>query len=250
MTAKIIPNDRIRAEVFRILSGYRQRLCEFPKICVLSPWISDVQLETDADVLKLDELWFGLDCGIFSINLAYAMLLVKLVFGAEINIVTNDPLKEEKYRDGEYSQRAFNLIDFLDEVGCRVFLSRNLHSTLILTNDLALSGSLDLSKSEVYDENENGILINDLDDIKALEKHAIDAINSSTPYGYTARAVHRGSSIIAKATRGWLYETIAEHYFPKAHFSKRDSSYSARHVSLEAFHSTLRAILDPQFSLE
>lgn len=69
-------------------------------------------------------------------------------------------------------------------------------------------------------------MINDLDDIKTLEKHAIDAINSSTPYGYTARAVHFGSSIIAKATRGWLYEMIAEHYFPKAHFSKRDSSYT------------------------
>jgi hypothetical protein len=197
-----------------------------PKIYVLSPWISDVQLTIDDDVLALDEPWFGLDCGIFSINLAYEMLLVKLVFGAEINIVTNDPLKDEKYRGREYSQRAFNLIDFLDEVGCRVFFARDLHSTLILTNDLALSGSFDLSKSEAYDENENGILINDLDDIKTLEKHAIDAINSGTPYGYTARAVHAGSSIVAKATRGWLYEMIAEHYFPKAHFSKRDSSYT------------------------
>ena len=225
MTTKTIPNDRIRAEMLQILSGYRQRLCEFPKIYVLSPWISDVQLTIDADVLGLDESWFGLDYGIFSINLAYAMLLVKLVFGAEINIVTNDPLKDGKY-GGEYSQIAFHLIDFLDEVGCRVFLTRNLHSTLILTNDLALSGSFDLSKSEVYDENENGILINDLDDIKTLEKHAIDAIYSGIPYGYTACVVHPGSSIIAKATRGWLYEMIAEHYFPKAHFSKRDCSYT------------------------
>lgn len=226
MTTKTIPNDRIRAEMFQIFSGYRQRLCEFPKIYVLSPWIGDVQLTIDVDVLGLDESWFGLDCGIFSINLAYAMLLVKLVFGAEINIVTNDPLKDEKYRGREYSQIAFNLIDFLDEVGCRVFFARDLHSTLVLTNDLGLSGSFDLSKSEVYDENENGILINDLDDIKTLEKHAIDAIYSGIPYGYTARAVHAGSSIIAKATRGWLYEMIAEHYFPKAHFSKRDSSYT------------------------
>jgi len=226
MTTKIIPNDRIRAEMLQILSGYRQRLCEFPRIYVLSPWISDVQLTIDADVLGLDESWFGLDYGIFSINLAYAMLLVKLVFGAEINIVTNDPPKDEKYGGREYSQRTFDLIDFLDEVGCRVFLARNLHSTLILTNDLALSGSFDLSKSEVYDENESGILTNDLDDIKTLEKYAIDTINSSTPYGYTARAAHPGSSIIAKATRGWLYETIAEHYFPKANFSKRDCSYT------------------------
>ena len=148
MTTKIISNDRIRAEMFQIFSGYQQRLCEFPKIYVLSPWISDVQLTIDADVLSLDESWFGLDCGIFSINLAYAMLLVKLVFGAEINIVTNDPSKDERYRGREYSQRAFDLIDFLDEVGCRVFLARNLNSTLILTNDLALSGSFDLSKSE------------------------------------------------------------------------------------------------------
>jgi len=226
MTTKIIPNDRIRAEMLHILSGYRQRLCASPKIYVLSPWISDVQLTIDADVLGLDKSWFGLDYGILSINLAYAMLLVKLVFGAEINIVTNEPTKGEKHASGEYSQRAFDLIDFLDEVGCRVFLARNLHSMLILTNDLALSGSFDLSKSEIYDESENGVLIDDLDDIKILEKYAIDAINSSTPYGYTARAVHPGSSIIAKATRGWLYEMIAEHYFPKANFSKRDSSYT------------------------
>ena len=148
MTTKIIPNDRIRAEIFQILSGYRQRPCEFPKIYVLSPLISDVQLTIDADILGLDESWFGLDYGIFSINLAYAMLLVKLVFGAEINIVTNDPLKDEKYKGREYSQRAFRLIDFLDEVGCTVFFARDLHSTLIVTNDLALSGSFGLSKSE------------------------------------------------------------------------------------------------------
>ena len=226
MTTKIIPNDRIRAEMLHILSGYRQRLCASPKIYVLSPWISDVQLTIDADVLGLDESWFGLDYGIFSINLAYATLLVKLVFGAEINIVTNDPVKDEKYRGREYSQRAFNLIDFLDEIGCRVFFARDLHSTLILTNDMVLSGSFDLSKSEVDDENENGILIDDLDNLKTLEKHVIDAIDSGTPYGYTARAVHPGSSIVAKVTRGWLYETIAEHYFPKAHFSKRDCSYT------------------------
>jgi len=226
MTTKIIPNDRIRAEVFQILSGHRQRLCEFPRIYVLSPCISDVQLTIDADVLGLDESWFGLDCGIFSINVAYAMLLVKLVFGAEINIVTNDPLKGEKHASGEYSQRAFNLLDFLDEIGCRVFLTHNLHSTLILTNGLALSGSFDLSKSEVSDENENGILIDDFNDVKTLEKHVIDTINSSTPYGYTARALHPASSITAKVTRGWLYEMIAEHYFLKANFSKRDSSYT------------------------
>jgi len=226
MTTKIIPNDRIRAEMLQILSGYRQRLCEFPKIYVLSPRISDVQLTIDADVLGLDESWFGLDCGIFSINLAYAMLLVKLLFGAEINVVTNDPRKCEKHASGEYSQRAFNLIDFLDEVGCRVYLARNLHSTLILTNDLALYGSFDLSKSEVYDESEGCTLTNDPNNIKTLEKHALAAISSSTPYGYTARAVHPASSIIAKATRGWLYEMIAEHYFPKANFSKRDSTYT------------------------
>ena len=226
MTTKTIPSDQIRSEIFKILSGYRQRLQETPKIYILSPWISDVQLETDADVLKLDELWFGLDYGIFSINLAYAILLVKLVFGTEINIITQDPAKEEKSRGKEYAQTTHNLLDFLDEIGCRIFLNSSLHSTLILSNDLALAGSFDLSKSEVYDENESGILTNDLDDIKTLEKYAIDTINSSTPYGYTACAVYPGSSIIAKATRGWLYETIAEHYFPKAHFSKRYCFYT------------------------
>jgi len=236
MTTKIIPSDRIRVEVFQILSGYRQRLYEFPKIYVLSPRISDVQLAIDADVLGLDESWFGLDSGIFSINLAYAMLLVKLVFGAEINIATNSPSKGEKHASEEYSRRTFDLIDFLDEIGCRVFVARNLHSTLILTNDLALSGSFNLSKSEVHDENGNCILIDDLDDIKTLEKNVRDTINSGTPYGYTARAVLPGSSIVAKVTRGWLYEVIAESYFPKANFSKRDCAYTflAEHIGTKS----------------
>jgi len=236
MTTKIIPNGRIRAEMLQILSGYRQRLYESPRIYVLNPRITDVQLTIDADVLGLNESWFGLDCGIFSINLAYAMLLVKLVFGAEINIVTNGPLIGEKHASEEYSQRTSNLIDFLDEVGCRIFMARNLHSTLILTNDLALSGSFDFSKSEVYDESENCILIDDLDDIKTLEKYAMDAINSGTPYGYTVRTVHPGSSIIAKVTRGWLYEMIAENYFPKANFSKRDCAYTflTEHIGIKS----------------
>ena len=223
MTTKTIPNDRLRAEILKILSGYRQRLQEIPKIYILSPRINDVQLETDAAILKLDELWFGLDYGILSINLAYAILLVKLVFGTEINIVTRDPAKEEEVKDKEYAQTAYNLLDFLDEIGCRIFVKSSLHSTLILSNDLALAGSFDLSKP-VYDRKEIGISLNDPNDIKILEKHALESIASSTPYGYTAHAAHTGSSIIAKATRGWLYEMIAEHYFPKASLSKRDSS--------------------------
>jgi hypothetical protein len=223
MTTKTIPNDQIRSEIFKILSGYWQRLRETPKIYILSPWISDVQLETDADVLKLDELWFGLDYGIFSINLAYAILLVKLVFGTEINIVTRDPAIEEKFRGKEYAQTAYNLLDFLDEIGCRVFLNSSLLSTLILCNDVALAGSFDLSKP-VYGEEEIGTSLNDPDDMKILEKRALDTIDSSTPYGYTVHVAHTGSSIVAKATRGWLFEMIAEHYFPKASLSKRDCS--------------------------
>ncbi len=171
----------------------------------------------------MDELWFGLDYGIFSINLAYAILLVKLVFGTEINIITQDPAKEEKSRGKEYAQTTHNLLDFLDEIGCRIFLKSSLHSTLILSNDLALAGSFDLSKP-VYGREEIGISLNEPDDMKILEKRALDTIDSSTPYGYTVHAPHTGSSITAKATRGWLFEMTAEHYFPNASLSKRDSS--------------------------
>jgi hypothetical protein len=201
--------------------------------------------------------------GIFSINLAYAILLVKLVFGTEINIVTHDPAEEEKLQGKKYSQTAYNLLDFLDEIGCRIFLNSRLHSTLILRDDVALACSFDLSKP-FHQLEDIGVSFSDPDHLKILEKRALDEINSATPYGYTANADSHGSLTMPKATRGWLYEKIVEHYFPRASLSKRDSfhTFLTEHIGtksayfdgmvkelysdLEAFHvkAILQALMD------
>jgi hypothetical protein len=56
MTTKIIQDKEIRAHVLKVLSGYcfRERHTENPSVRILSPWISDVQLELDSGVLELD----------------------------------------------------------------------------------------------------------------------------------------------------------------------------------------------------
>jgi len=43
------------------------------------------------------------------------------------------------YHDGWL--RAKTLLDFLDEIGCEIFVNRKLNSKLLLANDLALLGS-------------------------------------------------------------------------------------------------------------
>ena len=209
MTVTILLKDQIRAQILKILSGYcfRQRKPSDPYICILSPWISDVQLEIDAEVFELDELWFGLDYGIRSINLPYALLLLKLDFGAKIEIVT---LPATKRNYGDRSSWVKNLLDFLDEIGCNVFINSDLHSKLMLSNDLALVGSFNLSKSALYDREEIGVSIDDMSNLNALEQYADDVIRSSTPYGYNVNAMdsYVYSSPIRKVTRGCLYEQI------------------------------------------
>ena len=216
MTVKILLKDQIRAQVLKILSGFcfRERHPTNPKIQILSPWISDVQLEIDAEVFELDALWFGLDYGIRSINLPYALLLLKLDFGANIDIVTL-PATERNY--GDRASWVRNLLDFLDEIGCSIFINPDLHSKLILSNDLALVGSFNLSKSALYDREEIGVSIDDMSNLNVLEQYADNLIHSSTPYGHTVRAYSHFASlpIDAKVTRGWLYEEIVKEYFGK-----------------------------------
>ena len=214
MTVKILLKDQIRAQVLKILSGYCfwERFPSEPNIYILSPWISNVQLEIDREVLELDELWFGLDYGIRSINLPYALLLLKLDFGANIYIVTLPP-NRRNYSDGVPWVR--NLLDFLDEVGCEVLINPNIHSKLLFSNDLALLGSFNLSKSALYDREEIGVSIDDIGNLKVLEQYAKSIVRSSTPYGYTVRAYRELGRlpINAKVTRGWFYEEVVKERF-------------------------------------
>jgi len=222
MTPRILIREKIKAQVLKVLSGYcfRERHPEYPEITILSPWISDVQLEIDKETYELDELWFGLDYGILSINLAYALLLLKLDWGAAVRIVTL-PANERNYH--ERASWVRNLLDFLDEIGCDVYVNPDLHSKLILSNDLALIGSFNLSKSALYDREEIGVCIDDISNLKALQEYAQNVIASSTAYGYTHVTRQREGIVIgnknpitSRVTRGWLYERLVAEYFHEA----------------------------------
>jgi len=218
MVTKILFRDKIRAELLKILSGYcfRERHTDYLKLVILSPWISDVILEISPEVLKLDELWFGVDYGIHSINLPYALLLLKVQFGAEIYLITLPPT-EANY--GERASFHRNLLDFIDEIGCEVLINPDLHTKLILSNDLALIGSFNLSKAALYDREEIGTSIDDMDNLRVLEEYANNMLSTSTSYGYTATAnqqirnVDFFNSVATKVSRGWLYQELVKGKF-------------------------------------
>jgi hypothetical protein len=215
MTIKIIAKEEIRAQLLKVFSGYcfRERNARFPTICILSPWISDVQLELNEDVFALDDLWFGLDYGIASINLSYALLLLRLDFGAVIEIVTLPPT-EDNYGNSAHYHKV--LLDFLDEIGCQVYLNTSLHSKLVLSNDSALLGSFNLSKNALYNREEVGVNIDDLEKLKILENYARNVVSSSEPYGFTKKngGLYGFDKFSAnKVTRGMLYDTIVKLYY-------------------------------------
>jgi len=154
----------------------------------LSPWISDVEIEFSEPYLKKERtrdysyLW---DYNTKSINLAHALLLLKLHGGADINIVTLPPIAPNY--SPSYLPRIQTLLDFLDEIGCNVILNSKLHSKLILANDLAVLGSFNLSNSALYDREEIGLSINDLDNLNKLEKYCLDLVHRSQLFGFTSQ---------------------------------------------------------------
>jgi hypothetical protein len=216
MTTRIIAQNEIRAQILKVLSGYcfRERVPHNPRICILSPWMSDVELQIDKAVFALDETWFGLDYGIASINLSYALLLLRLDFGATIEIITLPPNEQNYGNSALFHQR---LLEFLDEIGCNVYLNESLHSKLILSNDSALIGSFNLSKSALYEREEIGITLDDIGNLTVLDEYANRIIHSSVPYGYTANAHMRTKLLDAplpsRITRGVLYENLVWIYY-------------------------------------
>lgn len=224
MTTKIVFKEQIRSQVLKVLSGYcfNERRPEIPSIDIISPWISNVQLEISEDVYKLDELFFGQDYGIASINLPYALLLLKLDFDATITIVTLPPTK--RYYNDRW-QVAENLLDFLDEIGCIIYVNPNLHSKLILSNDVALIGSFNLSIPALYGREEIGIHIDDMENLKILEGYVSEVIQSSKRYGVCIqerKRIYRGMEfgkglVTTKVTRGWLLRDIAHQCYGGIH---------------------------------
>lgn len=203
MTIKLLFGDDIRSHVLKILSGECVfiRRPRFPTLYILSPWISDVQIEfSDLYVSKEEKLFMEggkpdsflfLDYNIKSINLPYALLLLKLHGASEhyqyppaLNIVTLPP--DENNYSANNVPRVKNLLDFLDEIGCNIFVNSKLHSKLLHTNDLAVLGSFNLSSSALYYKEEIGISTNDLDNLEKLESYCLKVIQESERYGYTS----------------------------------------------------------------
>lgn len=241
MTTKIIAQDEIRAEILKVLSGYcfRERHAHNPKICILSPWISDVELQLDKAIFALDDMWFGLDYGIASINLSYALLLLKLDFGAAIEIVTLPP-NEENYGKSAYFHKQ--LLEFLDEIGCNIYLNKNVHSKLILSNDSALIGSFNLSKSALYDREEIGISLDDISNLAILDDYARRIVHESDPYGYTVNANMETklleNPLPSKITRGVLYEELVWIYYDRSSLDSTDYGEFLREgVGIEGIYS-------------
>jgi len=272
MTLNILLKKQIRYEILKILSGYcfRERQSRNPRIYILSPWVTDAKIEIDPEfIYELDWKGYPQEYRIRSINFPYALLLLKLGFGAEINFVTHPP-EDRLYKGGKgrrtRTQEIRTLLDFLDEIGCHIFLEPRFHSKLILSNDLAVVGSMNLTSRALEDfwvpvfgpQEEIGVSIDDLANLKLLESYAKEVIRSSTPYGHTYRADHQERlGPVEKATRGWLYQQIVVNYlspfyqtiapfhaFLKNHPDLRDilnlSMYDVAKIAssnLEAFYS-------------
>jgi len=228
MAIEILSGSKIRSRILEILLGlYLHKVNpEFPKLYILSPWLSDPQIgfgEVDSirkDLLRRHNIDFPHRYNIESVNLAYALLLLRIYYGVEINIVTLPP--EYPYYNKKRVSPTKLLLDFLDEIGCNIFLNAQLHAKLILSNDLALLGSCNLSKSALYDKEELAVCINDIDNLRKLEDHAMNIIRLSQPSGFTSMhwsgydKIHRdakgeyGAPPKYKFTRGWLLEKIIE----------------------------------------
>jgi hypothetical protein len=168
-------------------------------------------------VFEADPLWFKHVYGIKTINLQYALLLLKLDFGAEITVVTHSP---DKSNYGEYAPQVGRLLDFLDEIGCSIFLNDKFHAKLLLSNDLAILGSMNLSNKALdpsREQEEIAVSIDSLSDLSRLEKSARELIEQSVPCSHTHEANDwsrkRPCPILIKLTRGWIYANIVYDYF-------------------------------------
>lgn len=221
MTIEILSGSKIRSKILEILLGlYFDKVSpEIPRLYILSPWISDVQIRFgEVNSLRKDTVFLH-RYNIESVNLASALLLLRLWFAVEINVVTLPP-EYPFYKERQISQTKL-FLDFLDEIGCNVFTNANLHAKLVLSNDLALLGSCNLSSSALYDKEELAVCINDLDNLQKLDDYATNIIRLSEPFGFTSMHwsgydkiyKYEGKDVVPpqyKFTRGWLLEKIIE----------------------------------------
>jgi hypothetical protein len=92
MTSLVFFPGEVRSQILRFLSGhcFEEKTAQWPAIAILSPFIGDILLEIDEQVYEMDEQFYGVDYGIKSINLPYALLLLKL-YGTDVTLITLPP---------------------------------------------------------------------------------------------------------------------------------------------------------------
>lgn len=222
MVHRILIKEQIRSHVLKVLSGYcfGQRRPDNPTVMIISPWISNVELQLSLKQVSVEAEGKGVPSDTFdswlhdvyqiaTISLPHCLQLLKLDFGADISIVTLPP-DENNYSD---AARQRVLLDFLDEIGCNIYVNQNVHTKLILTNDLGLLGSFNLTNPALWEKKEEiGVSFDDNETLSCLEDYSknIVASNSSKPYGFTTQI--REAEVLQKPidliTRGWLLERI------------------------------------------
>lgn len=222
MTTKVILADEIGSRIHDILAG-EHFLFGKPHLYILSPWISNVEIK--GKIPKMGPVSPQICYTFESMDLAHAILLARLLFDVEVKIVTKTPT-DETY---SYPIYVKSLLDFLDEIGCSVFTNDTLHSKMLLTGGIAIVGSLNLTKSALYNREEIAVSIDDLENLGTLYDYAHDVVKESEPYGYTAYGYERD-----KATRGWLYTKLGG----TAHtvFLRHDLSIENILLNIETFY--------------
>jgi len=199
VTTKVLLGDEIGSQIHDIFAGEHFPLGGTlrPYLYILSPWISNVEIK--GKIPKMGPMSPQIGYEFESMDLAHAILLAILLFDIEVNLVTKPP--DEKTYPSDPSH-AIRLLDFLDEIGCNIYVNDLLHSKMLLTREIAIIGSLNLTKAALYDREEIAVSIDDLENLYVLERYAEDIREGSEPYGYTANRKTK------KVTRGVLYEML------------------------------------------
>lgn len=223
MTTKVILADEIGSKIHDILAGEHFLFGLYPHLYILSPWISNVEIR--GKIPKMGAVSPQICYTFESMDLAHAILLARLLFDIEVKIITKSPT-EETY---SYPVYVKNLLDFLDEIGCSVFTNDTLHSKMLLTGIVAIVGSMNLTKSALYNREEIAVSIDDMENLGTLYEYADDVVKESEPYGFTAYGGERD-----KVTRGWLYTKLGG----TAHkvFRKHDLSIENILSNIETFY--------------
>jgi len=202
VTTKVLLGDEIGSRIHDIFAGEHFLLTSrfSPRLYILSPWISNVEIK--GKIPKMGPMAPQICYDFETMDLAHAILLAKLLFEIKVILVTKPP-NEETYSNPVYVE---SLLDFLDEIGCSVFVNDVLHSKMLLTQQIAIVGSMNLTKSALYNREEIGVSIDDLENLSILEAYANDIMKESKPYGYTATRDWKRERV----TRGMLCEVLAE----------------------------------------